>query len=112
MKYLRPVLDVAINPLAMRRPERQAGELLACALLWPQFLGSFRDKHATDPTPDMEIAVREFGLGRAAPMLCGYAVRAIARPDLSMLAIRQPRGRALIAAAIDCLAAKETLDDC
>ncbi len=111
MKYLRPVLDVAINPLAMRRPERQAGELLACALLSPEFLRSFRDKRATDPTPDMEIAAREFGLGRAAPMLCGYAVRAIARPDLAMLAMRQPHGRALIAAAIDCLA-KETLDDC
>lgn len=108
MKYLRPVLDVAINPLAMRRPERQAGELLACALLWLRFLGSFRDKRAT---PDMQIAAREFGLGRAAPLLCGYAVRAIARPDLAMLAMRQPRGRALIAAAIDCLA-KETLDDC
>ncbi len=100
---LRPVLDVAINPLAMRRPDRQAGELLACALLFPEFLGSFRAKRAT---PDMEIVVREFGLGRAAPLLCGYAVRAIARPDLSMLAMRQPRGRALIAAAIDCLEEK------
>lgn len=103
MKYLRPVLDVAINPLAMRRPDRQAGELLACALLFPKFLGSFRDKYTTDPTPDMEIAVREFGPGRAAPMLCGYAVRAIATPGLALLVMRQPRGRALVAAAFDCL---------
>ena len=98
MKYLRPVLDVAINPLAMRRPNHRAGELFACQLLGPRFLRAFRTRY---PTPDMERAAREFG-GSVAPVLCGYAVRSIARPDLSLLAMRQPRGRALVAAAIDC----------
>ena len=36
MKYLRPVVDVAINPLAMRRPNFLAGRQLAFQLLRPR----------------------------------------------------------------------------
>ena len=97
MRILRPVVDVATNPLAMRRPNRRAGEMLACQLLAPAFLGA-----SEDPGAPTSCAAREFGPGFA-PVLCGYAVRAVADPGLALLAMRQPRGRALIGEALGCL---------
>jgi hypothetical protein len=100
VKVLHAVVDQSISPVAMIRPNIQAGRMLACQLLAPAFLGAFRTRY---PTPGMEIAAREFGRGSAAPVLCGYAVRAVADPGLAALAMRNPRGKALVAAAIDCL---------
>lgn len=91
--------DPAISARSMYRPNRRAGELLACALLRPAFLGAFRSRY---PTPDIEYAIRELGPDSA--ILCGYAVGAMARPDLSPLVARHPRGRRVISAAIECLA--------
>ena len=103
--HTRAIPDRAISAASMIRPDRRSGELLACELLAPAFQRGFWARYATDPTPNMERATHEFGQRSAAPVLCGYAVRAVATPSLALWAMREPdgRGRAMIAAAIDCL---------
>lgn len=91
MKTLRPVVDVAINPLAMIRPNRRSGELLACQLLAPAFRRRGR-----------AAVAREFGTPDA-PDPCGYAVGLISRPDLAGFALRLPRARLLLRVGLDCL---------
>ena len=105
MRILRTLFDPGLGTRGMFREARarEQGERLARELLAPSFERALTSSH---PTPCTAAALATFGPSRAetAGVLCAYAVRALARPDLGALAARVPRGRDLIGAAIDCLA--------
>ena len=100
MKILRAGVDQGLGTRGMFRADLEAGQLFACELLRPGFERAFRAAH---DTTGLAVARRHLAPDPA-PVLCSYAVRALARPDLAALAVRTSRGRDPFGAAIDCLA--------
>ena len=98
MRVLRGLSDPGLSVRSLLlRPSPAVSHRFACELLLHPFERPFRAAHDTAGI----AAARRHLAPDPAPALCGYAVRALARPDL---AARTSRGRDLFGAAIDCLA--------
>ena len=101
MRVLGGVSDYGLPVRSLLlRPSPAASHRFACELLLHPFECAFRNAH---DTAGVAAARRHFAPDPA-PLLCSYAVRALARPDLAAHAVRTSRGRDLFGAAIDCLA--------
>ena len=105
MTILRAGVDQGLGVRNMRRTPAsdQAAHAFACELLLPAIEAALCNRFIK---PSARAARAHFGPGpaKAAPALCAYAVRALARPDLAALALRTERGRELIGAVIESLA--------